>query len=325
MKFHQGYKWNKVTSPYPLMLPPDPNCLLVTCVCLQKERNNKNVLKNILHMTNFTTWTFLLSKQKNTRTWGISWKGETTVLDACYKTAITQENVFKNVLQTNKVILQRKNVLENILMKLQMDKDDVTLSHSCVTASHGLSWAVPKGLEGRECLENILHLLKFTFWSFLLFKPQRAALVASMKCHTAVFQASTACIHVWTFFFASWKFQNVLRTFCKNKIHFFFILAHQATKARARGWILASKTQLFVAVRLQVSHLYKYKHGSRQKGSSYTQKFKKTLHTHKQKFISSSNNKPLNKTLSFLIIINKQTKIKQKTSHHLHPKQTKIK
>ncbi len=241
MKFHQGYKWNKVTSPYPLMLPPDPNCLLVTCVCLQKERNNKNVLKNILHMTNFTTWTFLLSKQKNTRTWGISWKGETTVLDACYKTAITQENVFKNVLQTNKVILQRKNVLENILMKLQMDKDDVTLSHSCVTASHGLSWAVPKGLEGRECLENILHLLKFTFWSFLLFKPQRAALVASMKCHTAVFQASTACIHVWTFFLQAGSSRTFWERSARTKFTFFSFLHTKQQKQEHVGGFWQAK------------------------------------------------------------------------------------
>jgi len=36
-------------------------------------------------------------------------------------------------------------------------------------------------------LQNILHLLKFTFWASLLSKPQRTALVASKKCHTTVF------------------------------------------------------------------------------------------------------------------------------------------
>jgi len=34
----------------------------IMCGCLKKERSNKNVLKNILHMEIFTTCTFLLSK-----------------------------------------------------------------------------------------------------------------------------------------------------------------------------------------------------------------------------------------------------------------------
>ncbi len=56
-----------------------------------------------------------------------------------------------------------------------------------------------------------------------------------------------------------------LRTFFTWKNIFFATLVHQATKARARGLFLASKTQLFLAVKLQVFHLYKYKNIARQK------------------------------------------------------------
>ena len=54
-----------------------------------------------------------------------------------------------------KIVLQRKNVLENIPVKLQRDKNDIimfhpfTTNHSCIiTISRGV---VSKGLERREC------------------------------------------------------------------------------------------------------------------------------------------------------------------------------
>jgi len=46
-----------------------------------------------------------------------------------------------------KIVFQRKNVLENILVKLQMDKDDVILSQPItthITTSRGLSQKVRK-------------------------------------------------------------------------------------------------------------------------------------------------------------------------------------
>ena len=105
---------------------------------------------------------------------------------------------------------------------------------------------------------------------------------------------------------------------------FFATLVYQATKARTRGLFLASKTQLFLAVKLQVFHFYKYKHIARQLEELTHTKIQKTLHTHKQKFKSSSNNKPLNKTF-FLSHHHQQTKIKQKNNISSSPKQTKIK
>lgn len=64
--FWWNFKGIRMTSSCSLMLPPDHNYFFITCGCLKKERNNKNVLKNILHVANFTTWTLLLSKQQRT-------------------------------------------------------------------------------------------------------------------------------------------------------------------------------------------------------------------------------------------------------------------
>jgi len=47
-------------------------------VCLQKERNNKNVLKNILHMT-FSNLDILALQTKSTSTWAVFRKGDTAV------------------------------------------------------------------------------------------------------------------------------------------------------------------------------------------------------------------------------------------------------
>jgi len=61
-----------------------------------------------------------------------------------------------------KIVLQRKNVLENIPVKLQRDKNDIimfhpfTTNHSCIiTTSRGLS---QKAWKEENVLQNILHL-----------------------------------------------------------------------------------------------------------------------------------------------------------------------
>jgi len=62
------------------------------------------------------------------------------------------------------------------------------------------------------------------------------------------------------------------------------------------------------------------------KGELSQTKIQKTLHTHKQtskKKLSKHTNKLLKKTLSFLIIINKQTKIKQKKHYTIFTKTNK--
>jgi len=60
-----------------------------------------------------------------------------------------------------KIVLQRKNILENILVKLQRDKYDIimfhpfTTNHSCIiTTSRGLS---QKAWKEENVLQNILH------------------------------------------------------------------------------------------------------------------------------------------------------------------------
>jgi len=134
-----------------------------------------------------------------------------------------------------------------------MDKDDVTLSHPITTIyNKNTSVLQPhvgclkRAKKEENVLQNILHLLKFTFWASLLSKPQRTTLVASKKCHTAVvlsgLQASTACNHVWTFSLcklevpkgygerSAWTkftFFSFLRTKQKSKrTHIYFLLQH---------------------------------------------------------------------------------------------------
>jgi len=60
-----------------------------------------------------------------------------------------------------KIVLQRKNDLENILVKLQKDNDDIimfhpfTTNHSCIiTTSRGLS---QKTWKEENVLHNIFH------------------------------------------------------------------------------------------------------------------------------------------------------------------------
>ena len=129
--------------------------------------------------------------------------------------------------------------------------------------------------------------------------------------------------------FASWKFQNVLeKVLHEQNPPFSHSCASSNKKHRHMGCFLAKATQLSLPLKLQVSHLYKYNHASMvQRGSSHTQKNPKKApqtHTRKiQKKLRRHRNKLLNKALSFLIIINKQTKIKQKKEHTIFTKTNK--
>ena len=89
------------------------------------------------------------------------------------------------------------------VVKLQMDKDDVTLSHPITTIyNKNTSVLQPhvgclkRAKKEENVLQNILHLLKFTFWASLLSKPQRTALVASKKCHTTVLQVASKLLQL---------------------------------------------------------------------------------------------------------------------------------
>ena len=151
---------------------------------------SQNVLENVLHEQN-SFFCSCTSSSKNTRTWDVLWNEETTgfVLEA-WRSKANSENVLKNVLQltkvsflaslqrkhthmgcfmkggnncpwcllwnncnsrecfqecstTNKVVLQRKNVLKNILVKLQIwirmlsfNHSQLQLRHNCITTSH---------------------------------------------------------------------------------------------------------------------------------------------------------------------------------------------
>jgi hypothetical protein len=61
-----------------------------------------------------------------------------------------------------KIVLQRKNVLENILVKLQRYKDDIimfnqfTTNHSCIITTS--RWLSQKAWKEENVLQNIVHL-----------------------------------------------------------------------------------------------------------------------------------------------------------------------
>jgi len=77
--FWSYYKWNKVTSSCPLMLPLDHSCFFTSCVFFSKRKGTTRMFLRTFSIWHSPTWTFLLSKQKNTSTWVVSKKGITAV------------------------------------------------------------------------------------------------------------------------------------------------------------------------------------------------------------------------------------------------------
>jgi len=72
----------------------------------------------------------------------------------------------------------RKNVLENILVKLQRDKDDIIMSPHVATISqlfffyYITFYYLKKARNNKNVLKNILHVADFTTWALLRTKDQ---------------------------------------------------------------------------------------------------------------------------------------------------------
>jgi len=100
---------------------------------------------------------------------------------------------------------------------------------------YNLTWAVSKGLSYEEnVLQNILHLLKFTFWA-------RSVIQLCFRWPPSFYNLHSRV----NIFLQAGSSRTFWRTFCKNKIHIFLILAHQATKARAHGLFFYVQAQLY--------------------------------------------------------------------------------
>jgi len=147
------------------------------------------------------------------------------------------------------------------------------------------------------------------------------------NCVLGGLQASTACIHVWTFFsLQAGSSRTFWKTFCKNKIHIFLILANQATKTQTHGLFLERKTQLFLSVKLQEISLYKYKHTSMVFEEELTHKewdLSQSEYSHYFQKLSKQQTNFSTKPFSFSSSssINKQKSNKKTTHHHYENKQ----
>jgi len=105
---------------------------------------NKQKYINGLFGTKSISKIFYMSHQKNIL-WTYDINGKNIIWlhkGLCIQKRIEEARALR---KEEKIVLQRKNVLGNILVKLQMDKDGVILSHpfttqhSCITTSCGLS------------------------------------------------------------------------------------------------------------------------------------------------------------------------------------------
>ena len=146
-----------------------------------------------------------------------------------------------------------------------------THEHICITTSRGLS---QKAQKEENVLQNILHLLKFIFWASFLSKPQRTTLVASKKCHTAVFQLAFKLLKL--------AFTCEQFSLCKLEVpersrersartKFTFFFSFLGTKQQKQEHMVCFFTYklnscmfMYISCELHKSSLYKYKHKNRQ-------------------------------------------------------------